>query len=57
LGGHDGVEHHIGLQDAGDHARGHLGGGIANVDLADRDVVLAPVQRSGLGQAADAVFG
>ena len=36
---------------------GHIGQGIADVDLAAGDVVLAAVQRRGLGQAADGVLG
>jgi hypothetical protein len=38
----------VGLHHALGHALGHLGGGVADVDLADRDVVLAQVERERL---------
>ena len=47
----------VGLRHALGHARGHLGGGVADVDLAHRDVVLAAVERRGLGEAGDGVLG
>ena len=40
----------VGLTDALLHGQGHLGGGIADVDLADGNVVLAPIQAQRLGQ-------
>ena len=46
--------HHAG---AGDHAVRHRGCGIADVDLADRDVVHAAVEIGGLGEAGDGVLG
>ena len=56
---HQGFNRHltIGLHNAGRHALGHLGCGIANVDLPDSDVVFATVERRCLGQARDGVFG
>ena len=44
----------MGSQDTCGHALRHLGGGIANIDLADRDIVLSPVQRRHLCQLHDA---
>ncbi len=47
----------IGLQNARLHALSHVGGGVANVYLSHRNVVLAAVERSRFGQACDRVFG
>jgi Sulfate permease family len=47
----------VGLEGAGGHALGHLGGGVADVDLPAGDVVGPPVQRGRPGQAGDGVLG
>ena len=43
--------------DALGHPGGHLGRGVADVDLTAGDVVGAAVERGGLGQAGDRVLG
>ena len=45
------------LQHALRHPLGHFGERVADVDLAAGDVVLAAVERGGLGEAGDRVFG
>ena len=42
---------------AADHALGHRRFRIADVDLADRDVIGAAVEIGGLGKAGDGVLG
>ena len=39
------------------NSRGHLGGGVADVDLAARDVERPAVERRGLGEPGDRVLG
>ena len=47
----------VGLRHARGHPLGHLGGGVADVDLAAGDVVLAAVERGRAGEAGDRVLG
>src|SRR5712691_226229 len=47
----------IRLQDACGNLPRHLGGGIADVDLSARDVVLTTVKRCRLGQTGDCMLG
>ena len=46
----------VGLQGAPNHLPGHLGPGVADVDLAAGDVVRPAVERGRLGQAGDRVL-
>jgi hypothetical protein len=52
-----GLDRSVGLRDALRHARGEFGFGIADVDLADGNVVFAAVERGRLGDAGDGVLG
>src|SRR5688572_4236020 len=52
-----GLDRAVGLRHAIGHARRHLSERVADVHLADRDVVLAAVECAGLGEAGDAVLG
>ena len=47
----------VGLQGSDGDAGAHLGGGVADVDLAAGDVVGAAVERDALGEAGDGVLG
>src|SRR5205807_504020 len=47
----------VGLRNALGHPLGHRGGGVADIDLAARDVVLSAVERRRLGEAGDRVLG
>lgn len=47
----------MGLHDALCHALGHVGSRIADIDLADGDVVRAPIEGSGFGQSRHCMFG
>ena len=47
----------VGLGNALRHPLGQRGDGVADIDLAGDDVVLAPVERDALGQPRDRVFG
>src|SRR4029079_18818217 len=47
----------VGLHHAGLHAAAHGGVGVADVELAAGDVVLAPVERGTLCQGGDGVVG
>ena len=47
----------VGLQRPGRHVRGHVGGGVADVDLPAGDVEGPAVERNRLGQPGDGVLG
>ncbi len=47
----------IGLGNAGDHSRRHVGCGVADVDLATGDIERPAIERDGAGQAGNAVLG
>ena len=47
----------IGLRNAVFHDAAHGGVGVADIDLSDSDIIFTAVQRRGLGQAGDAMFG
>src|SRR6202011_4116933 len=47
----------VGLWNAALHPRGHLGGGVADIDLAARDVVLAAIERGRLGKPGHSMLG
>ena len=52
-----GLQRPVGLRHAAGHPLGHLGGGVADVDLPAGDVELAPFQRQRLGDPRDRVLG
>src|ERR1035438_2714444 len=47
----------VGLRDTLTHAPGHFGGGIADIDLAARDVEIAAVQGDAASEPGDGVLG
>ena len=47
----------IGLQHAFVHACGHLGGGVADIDLAAGDIEVRPSREIGFRQSGDGVLG